>query len=133
MSIEQRNLQVVAQLGERWNSGDHEGVLELYHDEIVMTASPEWLDAGPWVGKHQVAQNQADWASAWDTIEMAAERVEAAGNRIVLIGSWLSRGAASGAGSTTPIVIVFTLEEGLIKGFDWSWEADDALRLAGVG
>jgi len=61
MADEQRNLEVVGRIGERWNAGDHEGVLDLYHDDIVMTAAPDWPDPGPWVGKEQVAWNQREW------------------------------------------------------------------------
>jgi hypothetical protein len=39
MPDEQRNLEVVGEIGVRWNAGDHEGVLDLYHEDIVMTAS----------------------------------------------------------------------------------------------
>jgi hypothetical protein len=41
MSNEERNLKVVAELGRRWNAGDHQGVLDLYHDDIVITAAPD--------------------------------------------------------------------------------------------
>jgi ketosteroid isomerase-like protein len=132
MSVEERNLQVIAEVGRRWNSGEHEGLLDLYHDDIVMTAAPNWIDSGPWVGKEQVAANQREWAGAWEKIEMVMHRVEAAGDKVVAIGEWHSRGAASGVGGTTPVVIVFTLEDGLVTKFDWLEDADDALSLAGL-
>jgi ketosteroid isomerase-like protein len=132
MSDEQRNLQIVAKVGRLWNSGDHDGTLAYYHDDIVMTAAPNWPDPGPWVGKDQVARNQRDWASAWEQIEMSVDRVEARGDKVVLLGRWHSRGVVSGAGGVTPLVIVFTLQDGLVKHFDFSQEADEALRLAGV-
>jgi ketosteroid isomerase-like protein len=129
MSEEQRNLEVVARLGELWNAGQRNALLSLYHDDIVMTAARNWIDPGPWVGKEQVDANQQEWASAWDQIEMSVERVEAAGDKVVLLGKWHSRGAASGIGNVTPIAIVFTFEDGLIKRFDWLEDADEALRL----
>ena len=132
MSEEQRNLEVVARLGQLWNSGDHDAVLPLFDDDIVMTAAPNWIDPGPWVGKEQVARNQRDWTSAWQQIEMSIERVEAAGDKVVCVGRWLSRGAASGAGGSLPIVILFTLEDGLVTHFEWMEDADEAFRRAGI-
>src|ERR671915_1542274 len=132
MSEEQRNLEVVARLGELWNAGQHEEVLSLYHEDAVMTAAPNWLEPGPWVGREQIARNQRDWVSAWEQIEMEVERVEAAGDKVVLLGQWHSRGAASGIGNITPIAVVFTLEDGLIKRFDWLESASEALRRAGI-
>ena len=41
MSNEERNPKVVAELGRRWNARDHQGVLDLYHDDIVITAAPD--------------------------------------------------------------------------------------------
>ena len=125
---EQRNLEVVARLGELWNAGEHEALLSLYHDDIVMTAAPNWIDPGPWVGKDQVRRNQQDWASAWDQIEMSIDRVEATGDKVVCLGTWHTRGAASGIGGTTQVAILFTFEDGLIKRFDWFEEGDEALR-----
>jgi len=133
MSDEQRNLEVVANVGRLWNTGDYDGTLAYYHDDIVMTAAPNWPDPGPWVGKEAVAANQREWASAWELIEMSVDRIEAKDDTVVLLGRWHSRGAVSGAGGTTPLVMVFTLEDGLVKHFDFSQEADDALRLAGIG
>jgi ketosteroid isomerase-like protein len=132
MSEEQRNLEVVARLGELWNAGQHDELLLLYHDDAVMNAAPNWIDPGPWVGREQIARNQSDWASAWQQIEMSVERVEAAGDKVVLLGSWHSRGAASGIGNVTPIAIVFTFEDGLIKRFDWVESAAEAIRQAGI-
>jgi len=132
MGDEQRNLEVVARLGQLWNAGEHEAVLALYHDDIVMTAAPNWIDPGPWVGKDQVRSNQREWASAWEQIEMSIERLEVAGDKVVCIGEWHSRGVASGVGGTLPIAIVFTFEDGLVKRFEWREDADEALRLAGV-
>ena len=133
MGDEQRNLEVVAKVGQLWNAGDYDGTLAYYHDDIVMTAAPNWPDPGPWVGKDRVAETQREWASAWQLIEMSADRIEARDDKVVLLGQWHSRGAVSGAGGTTPIVMVFTFEDGLVTHFDFSQEADDALRLAGVG
>jgi ketosteroid isomerase-like protein len=132
MADEQRNLEVVGRIGRLWNAGEHEGVLSLYHEDIVMTAAPDWPDPGPWIGKEQVAWNQREWASAWETIQMVTERVEAAGDKVVLIGQWNSRGAVSGAAGTFPIAIVFTLEDGLVKRFEWMQDVDEALAQAGL-
>jgi ketosteroid isomerase-like protein len=132
MSDEQRNLEVVARLGQLWNAGERDAVLSLYHDDVVMTAAPNWIDPGPWIGKEQVEKNQRDWASAWRQIDMSMDRVEAVDDKVVCIGKWISRGAASGIAGTTPIAIVFTLTDGLIKRFEWFEHADEAMRAAGL-
>jgi ketosteroid isomerase-like protein len=132
MADEQRNLEAVARLRELWNAGKHQELLSLYHDDVVMTAAPSWIDSGPWVGKDQIDANQRDFASAWEQIEMSIDRVEAAGDKVVCLGRWHTRGAASGIGGSSPVVILLTFEDGLIKRFEWFEEADEALRAAGL-
>jgi ketosteroid isomerase-like protein len=129
---EQRNLELAARLGELWNAGKHEELLSLYHDDAVMIAAANWIDPGPWVGKEQIARNHRDWASAWAQVEMTMERVEAAGDKVVVLGTWHTRGAASGIGGSAPVVMLLTFEDGRIKRFEWFEDPDEALRLAGI-
>jgi ketosteroid isomerase-like protein len=97
-----------------------------------MTAATSWIDPGPWVGKEEIARNQRDWASAWEQIEMSIDRVEAAGDKVVCLGTWHTRGAASGVGGSTPVVMLLTFEDGLIRRFEWFEEPDEARRAAGL-
>jgi uncharacterized protein (TIGR02246 family) len=132
MSEEQRNRDVVKEMVARWNSGDYDGILSLYTDDIVMTAAPEWVDPGPWEGKEQVAENQRQWLDAWDTIEMVVDDVEASGDRVLVTGKWQSRGRSSGLSGEMPVLILLTLEDGLVTRFEWFLEADEARRAAGL-
>jgi ketosteroid isomerase-like protein len=131
MSEEQRNKDVVKEMVARWNSGDYDGTLALYRDDIVMTAAPEWVDPGPWEGKEQVAQSQRQWLDAWDSIEMVLEVVEASGDRVLVTGKWQSRGRSSGLSGEMPVVILLTLQDGLVTRFEWFMEANEARRAAG--
>jgi uncharacterized protein (TIGR02246 family) len=132
MSEEQRNRDVVKEMVARWNSGDYDGILSLYTDDIVMTAAPEWVDPGPWEGKEQVAENQRQWLDAWDTIEMVVDDVEASGDRVLVTGKWQSRGRSSGLSGEMPVLILLTLEDGLVTRFEWFMEAAEARRAAGL-
>jgi ketosteroid isomerase-like protein len=132
MSEEQRNKDVVKEMVARWNRGDYDGTLSLYRDDIVMTAAPEWVDPGPWEGKEQVAQSQWQWLDAWDSIEMVLDAVEASGDRVLVTGRWQSRGRSSGLSGEMPVVILLTLEDGLVTRFEWFMEAGEARRAAGL-
>jgi ketosteroid isomerase-like protein len=129
---EQRNAEVVRRLGKLWNAGDYEGTLDLYSDDIVMTAAPEWPDPGPWVGKERVGWNQQQWQEVWDKIELVVHDVALAGDKALLIGEWNSRGIASGLGGQMEVIFVLTLRDGLITNFDWFSDADQARRAAGL-
>jgi ketosteroid isomerase-like protein len=130
MAEEQRNRDVINQLVELWNGGDYERILSLYRDDIVMTAAPEWPDPGPWEGKEQVAWNQRQWLDAWDSIELVIDRLEMRGDKVLAMGKWQSRGRSSGLGGEMPVVMVLTLEDGLVTRFDWFLDSDEARRAA---
>jgi ketosteroid isomerase-like protein len=129
---EQRNAEVVRRLGELWNAGDYEGVLELYSDDVVMTAAPEWPDPGPWVGKEGVGWNQRQWLEAWDEVQLVTHELAFNGDKVLLVGEWNSRGTASGFGGQMEVIFVLTLRDGLITHFDWFSDADEARRAAGL-
>ena len=132
MTDQSRNVDVVRELVRRWNAGDYDGILELYRDDVVMTAGPEWPDPGPWEGKEQVAWNQRQWLDAWDSIEMVVDELETSGPKVLSIGKWISRGKASGLGGEMPAIIVLTLDGGLVSRFEWYQDVDEARRAAGL-
>jgi ketosteroid isomerase-like protein len=129
---EQRNVELVRRLAERWNAGDNAGVLELYADDVVMVTAPEWPDAGPWVGKEALERYTREWRSAWESIEVDLGRLEAVGDMVVVGGDWDSRGAASGAAGRMTFGLVFTVRDGLIARLEWFMDPAEARAAAGL-
>jgi ketosteroid isomerase-like protein len=131
---EERNLEVVRRLAERWNAGDSAGVLELYADDIVMVTAPEWPDAGAgsFVGKEALERYTQEFRSVWDSIGADLDRLEVAGDLVVAGGGWKSRGLASGVRGQMPFGIVFTVRDGLISRLEWFMDPDEARRAAGL-
>jgi ketosteroid isomerase-like protein len=129
---EERNVEVVRRLAERWNAGDHAGVLELYADDVVMVTAPEWPDAGPFVGKEAVDLSTQEWRSAWESVEVDLDRLEAAGDVVVVEGAWDSRGLASGAAGRIQFGIVLTVRDGQIARLEWFMDPGQARRAAGL-
>jgi ketosteroid isomerase-like protein len=129
---EERNVEVVRRLAERWNAGDYAGVLELYADDVEMVTAPEWPDAGTEVGKEAVERATQEWRSAWESIEVDLDRLEAAGDMVVAGGGWDSRGLASGASGRMPSGIVLTVRDGQIARLEWFMDPGQARRAAGL-
>jgi ketosteroid isomerase-like protein len=129
---EERNVELVRRLAERWNAGDHAGVLELYADDIVMVTAPEWPDSRPEVGKQAVEHATREWRSAWESIEVDLDRLEAVGEMVVAGGAWDSQGLASGAAGRLPFGIVFTVRDGLVARIQWFMDPRQARAAAGL-
>jgi ketosteroid isomerase-like protein len=133
MGDEQRNLQVVRQIGELWNAGDFDGVLALYDDDVEMITDPTWPDP-PAHGKEAFARSSEEWRAAWEKIELdigGSQAVEP--DKVIAEGAWDTRGAASGIPGSMPFGILFTLRAGLIVRMEWFREPSEARRAAGLG
>ena len=63
---------------------------------------------------------------------MVLDGVEANGDRVLVTGKWQSRGRASGLSGEMPVVMLLTLEDGLVTRFEWFMEAEEARRAAGL-
>jgi ketosteroid isomerase-like protein len=127
-----RNVELVRRLAERWNAGDHAGVLELYADDIVMVTAPEWPDTGPFVGREAVERFTQEWRSAWHSVEVDLERLEGVGDLVVAVGAWDSRGLASGASGRLPFGILFKVRDGLVARIEWFMDPDQARATASL-
>ena len=125
MGDEQRNLEVVRKLGERWNAGDFDGVLALYHDDVEMVTDPTWPEP-PTRGKEAFARSSEDWRASWEKIDIDVAGVEARGDTVIAEGAWDTRGAASGIGGTMPFGILFTIRDGLVVRLRWFRDSSEA-------
>jgi ketosteroid isomerase-like protein len=131
MGDEQNNVEVVKRLGELWNAGNLEGMLDLYDDEVEMVASPEWPDPGT-VGKAAFARYSEEWREAWETVNIDLGTLEARGDTVLVTGAWDTRGAASGIDGSMPFLILFTLRDGLVTRHRWFMDQAQARAAAGL-
>ena len=103
---------VVLKMAQRWNDGDIEGMLEMYHEDVVMTPSPDWLETVQLKGKDAFRKNTEEWLGTWDSVAMETGRM-------------------SGLEGQMPIHVVFTVRDGRIAHLEWC--ADHESALAAVG
>ena len=111
--------EVLSELARRWNAGDIEGVLELYHEDVVMTPSPHWPETVQLKGKDAFRKNTEEWLGAWGSVEIEAGEMEAFGDRVVAQGCWISTGRMSGVEGRMPVHMVFTVRDGRIAHLEW--------------
>ena len=120
------SLESVRQVGERWNAGDIEGLLELYWDDVVVKTGEHWPEQATVQGKAAFRESIDEWLSVWqsisietDHIEAHGDRVAARGDRVAARGAWQSTGRLSGVEGTLPIHILFTVRDGRIARLEW--------------
>jgi ketosteroid isomerase-like protein len=123
-------VEIVRQVGERWNAGDIDGLVDLYTDDLVAKTSEDWPEQSTVKGKAAFRETIHEWLSVWESIELETDHIEAHGDRVVAQGAWRSTGRLSGVEGTMPIHIVFTMRDGRIARHEWFPDHQRALAAA---
>jgi ketosteroid isomerase-like protein len=128
--VAEANEAVVRKLVERWNAGDNEGTLALYHEDVVQHAGSHWPEQGTWIGREQMRENIDEWRAVWESVEVEVASIESHGDKVLGTGCWKPRGRVSGLGGDWPFAIVLTLRDGKIAVIEWFPDYETALAAA---
>jgi len=126
----EENVEVIRQVSDRLNAGDVDGMLALYHDDVVLYPGEHWPDTKPVEGIAAFRESTEDWLSVWQAVELETDEVEAYGDRVVAHGCWRASGRVSGVDGTMPIHIVFTVRDGRIARLEWFEDHASAVAAA---
>jgi uncharacterized protein (TIGR02246 family) len=124
------NVEVIRELARRWNAGDIEGVLELFTDDAVMLAGPDWPEQVTRRGREDIRANIEEWRAAWESSELEVGEVETLGDRVVVDGDWITRGRSSGVSGKMPAAALCVVRGGKIASFEWFTNYDSAVAAA---
>ncbi len=124
------NADLIRQLTGMWNSGDVDSVSDLYTDDAEIRTGPHWPEQSTYRGRAAIRETSAEWASMWDKLQIEVDELEEYGDRLVAVGAWRMRGAASGIDGSMPIFIVFTFRDGKIAVLEWFADHDTAVAAA---
>lgn len=116
---EDSNLQVVQSGYEKFGSGDINGLLSLFDEDIKWTV-PEIENApfgGSRVGREAVGQFFSQLDEAEDITEFSPTEFIAQGDRVVVLGRSTSTVRSTGNTYSTDWVHVFRLEDGKVTEF----------------
>ncbi len=124
------NVEVIRELARRWNAGDIEGVLDLYTEDAVMLAGPEWPEQAPRRGREGIRSNIEEWRAVWESAELEIKRMETFGDQVAAEGAWNARGRSSGLSGAMPVASLCTIRHGKIASLEWFTDYDQALAAA---
>ena len=129
---EERNLEQIRHMGDLWNEGRFEEMLELYDDDIEVITDPSWPEPST-QGKEAMIRGIELWREAWERIQIDPRLIEANGEQVFVEGVWDTEGAQSGIGGTIPFGLVLTMRDGLVTRQEWFMDPAEARRAAGLG
>jgi ketosteroid isomerase-like protein len=94
---QERNLELARNGLDSWISGDREGAMATFTDDVEVFVPAELGNAGTYRGIEQFQRWFDSWDEAWSEFVMSVESIEPAGERHV-VAMIHSRGVGAGSG-----------------------------------
>jgi ketosteroid isomerase-like protein len=128
--MSQANVQIVQASFEAWNAGDMRAWGNLLAPDVIWRPPEEWPEPGPYVGRESVLREVQQLRETWgaDAAEPISE-FSHSGDRVVARFVW--RGRGHGPDANIEVTCVYTLREGKIMAFEFSWDHAEALEAVG--
>jgi ketosteroid isomerase-like protein len=130
--MSQENVEVVRAVFEAWNAGNMEALRHLYDPDVIVRATDDWPEPGPFVGRDAVMRQGEQLRETWDsvTLEPIGDFIDV-GDRVAVRHVW--RAVGRGPESSNPeFTVVYTIRKGKILGFDYFRDHAEALEILGL-
>lgn len=123
------NVEVVRRAFEAYKNEDYDALIALADPELEMHGTVGGLTEGTVTrGIEQVRSSLTDDDETWQRVELEAERIVEAGDRVVVLQKELRTGAASGIQLEVHTAVVFELRDGRLLSMHGYMDQDEALR-----
>jgi uncharacterized protein len=137
--MSQENVEIVRRLIDAWNRNEQERdvplerVVPFLDPGVIFDATRRIINPKTYVGIEGIRAMLAERDEVWEEFRMEPDELVDAGHRVVAIGSWVSKGRASGVEVNQPIADVFTLHGGRVVRCEVGYsDRAEALRAAGL-
>ena len=130
--MSRENVAIVQAAFEAWNARDLDAVRELYDPDIVVRATEDWPEPGPFVGREEVIRQGEQIRETWDAViqDPVGDFIDV-GDRVAVRHVW--RGVGHGPPeSNLEFTVVFTLRKGKILDIVYFWDHAEALEALGL-
>jgi ketosteroid isomerase-like protein len=107
----------VARAGfEAFDAGDHQRVVELLSEDVVVFASPELANAGRFEGRDGYLHWIEPWVDAWEDLDMAVTEMTVVGDEHVLAQVRQTGHGREGIEVTMDVTFLFEIrDDGLVS------------------
>ncbi len=129
----QANVDIVRRAFEAWNAGDIDRVIELVGPEFEFIPFRSQLEGACYRGADGMRQFARDVAEEWEYVRIAPDEFRDAGEQVLVLGCYETRGRASGVDVELPAAWVAQLQDGKLVHLRSYSDRDVALAAAGLG
>ena len=138
-AMSQENVEIVRQLIEAWNHNEQDRVVSLesvvpfLDPGVIFDATRRIINPKTYAGIEGIRAMLAERDEVWGEFRMEPDEFVDAGDRVVAIGRWVSKGRGSGVEVNQPIADVFTLHGGRVVRCEIGYsDRAEALEAAGL-
>jgi ketosteroid isomerase-like protein len=129
----QENLDSLARVYAGWERGDFTTSVALFDRHVTLVLGPEFPDGDiPYVGQDGVRAYMKRFLGAWDSLTVAAESLEVAGDTVVVRVRQTGVGRGSGAPVELKYFHLWTFRGGKVIRLESIMHEHDALEAAGL-
>ena len=131
--MSQVNMDIVRAVLEAWNRRDFDAAISHTHEDVELHFIGGFSDVmgTEWTGREGMLRFWREWLATLGG-RIALERLQDAGNRVVVLGTMDAVGEASGAPSSIRFGQVWTFREGKVIRIDGYYDPEAALQAAGL-
>ncbi len=115
--MSEENVEAIRNVYERWGEGDFGAGVELLDPHVLFVMSPEFPDAGLYLGVERIAEYTRGFLEPWTRITIEAEEIADAGDSVVV--AVRQRGVGGGSGVATEFAYFQV----------WSFRGNQVIRL----
>jgi len=130
--MSEENLRTLARIYEGWAQGDFAVGLDAFGEEPTLVIHSEIPDAGEYVGLDGIRAYMRRFLEAWDSLTIAAESVQDAGDRVLVKVRQTGVGWDSGAAVSQTYFQIWTFSGGAVTRLESVWSERKARVAAGL-
>jgi ketosteroid isomerase-like protein len=112
--MDERPIEIIRRVYERWAEGDFTAGGELYDEASVFVLSPEFPESGIYVGPDEMKKYMHGFLEPWEGITIECLDLSEAGDTVIAEVRQSGEGTRSGAATAFTYFQVWTLRKGTL-------------------
>ena len=132
-AMSSENVDALRAVYDEWGKGNLRAGVDLYDRHVLLVLSPEFPDAGTYLGIEAVAAYTRGLLEAWEVFSIEAEEIVPAGDSVLAALCQRGVGGASGAATEFRYFMLWTFRGGRVIRIESIRERAEALEVAGLG
>lgn len=130
--MSQENVETLRRAVEAWNAGDLARWVSMHHPDVVVLPPDGWPDGATALSREEWLAQAHRLIDSWAEQRIKVTRIHDAGERVVALFEWVTRGKGSQIDLVTDMALIATVRDGLITRTIYYANHAEALEAVGL-